>query len=291
MSNNTFLTELFDWSNQNMIYRKIGDCRVTISEEGILKLEEDISPKTASQQSSNLTKTPQEYLNINIKDSGAMIISQHKNIERKMYQITSDNGKLLSLDIELIAGTKKFGLRFDSNSSSSLKIFCEKFEKMRQKKLAIKRYESSNLRFEGVFVGDTVTGQCMEYYDTPNHQVKYIGEMENGKYDGSGEFFSEDNMFRLICPNICKGTPNGKGQLIIGNRKPIVINMNEMKDLNSSYDKYLHNIVRRIEPDIDNLIEQIKFELLNNDAQMLYILKEIQKLRQQINSKPRGFFY
>ena len=144
--------------------------------------------------------------------------------------IVSKKANSFCFDYELYYNRGRFGIRFDKNSSAVEKIFFTEFTNFKKKSNFIEYYPSANRKIEGKKLGNRYDGFCIEYYDTIDEQAKYVGEFEGGRYDGKGEFFSEDGLISLTCNNISHGVPNGNGRIVIGNRYKIEkINIKKIK--------------------------------------------------------------
>lgn len=258
---NTYIVELFKWDNEKQLYEKKDDCLLSLdSLNGTLKLESSKTEKVL-------------YLSVNIVNENILILSRERNNVASMYNPT------FTIDYEMFYDGKKFGIRFDSRSSASETNFITEFKKCRSKVQAKEYYRSGNIKCEGTKTDTGFNGMCIEYYDRNDSPIKYMGEFEDGQYDGQGEFFSEDGNIRLICRNICAGKPTGLGKLIVGKNK--LVKQIAMKDFTeqSTDVKYTNNIYARIEPKHNEFIELINFESLSTDDKLVYLFKELQKLK------------
>ncbi len=268
---NTYIIELFEWIQEDSIYVKKDDCTLILNlngdDRGTLKIKFD-NAKT-------------EYLVIDIINEDLAILSREKHNIMSMHNIIDGTGVI---DYEMYYRGNKFGIRFDARSSVAEKNFFDEFNKLRKVVQFVERYPSGNKKIEGMKTDDGYNGYCIEYYDRLNSPIKFMGEYEDGEYDGAGEFFSEDSNIRLICNNICNGVPNGIGKLIIGRNK-IVQNV-DMKTITTNAHNltYTNQICTGILPEYEDIIEQANFEAMKTvDEKMMYLLKKIQKLSSSKN--------
>jgi hypothetical protein len=109
---------------------------------------------------------------------------------------------------------------FDSQSTSAFAHFRQKFSEMINTNIETINYPSGNIYYFGETCdspkrGIIPDGSGTTHYDNGMLKVKYVGEFENGKYDGEGEFFSCDNKFSIKANNISNGIPTETGLLSI----------------------------------------------------------------------------
>lgn len=266
---NTYIIELFVWRQKDSIYEKKDDCLMILNlsgnDRGLLKIKSDS------------TKT--DYLSINIVNEDLIILSREKHNIASMHNCIDKLDGTGVIDYEMYYKGNKFGIRFDARSSVAEKNFMDEFNKLRKVVQFVERYPSGNKKIEGMKTDDGYNGYCIEYYDRIDSPIKYMGEFEDGEYDGSGEFFSNDSNIRLVCNNICNGIPNGYGRLIIGRNKVVHnVDMKTVK-INAHNLTYTDQICASLEPDYENIIEQMNFEAIKTvDEKMIYLLKKIQKL-------------
>jgi hypothetical protein len=281
---NNYIVELFRWDAKNGRYDKKDDCKMLLNlQNGDFKI-------------SKIDDSQKVYLDTNIVDKNVTILSRERHNVPSMNCLTADTEPVsrepesvqsirilksdLTIDYEMYFNGNKFGIRFCNRSSASEKNFFDEFNKLKKKYEFVERYPSGNKKIEGVRTEKGYCGMCIEYYDRESGPIKYMGEFEDSMYDGEGEFFSEDGMIRLSCKNICSGKPNGVGRLVVGRNK--IVRMIEMKDhsnLLSKDPRYTNNIYAQINPDYQNTIEMFRFDEMTVDERMIYLLKEIQKLR------------
>lgn len=291
---NNYIVELFRWDSKNGRYDKMDDCKMLLNlQNGDFKI-------------SKIDDSQKVYLTTNIVEKDITILSRERHNVPSMNCLTADTVPIaresatrepatrepdsqqsirilksdLTIDYEMYFEGNKFGIRFCNRSSASEKNFFDEFNKLKKKYEFVERYPSGNKKIEGVRTEKGYCGMCVEYYDKESGPIKYVGEFEDSLYDGEGEFFSEDGLIRLMCKNICSGKPNGMGRLIIGRNKFVrMIEMKNFNNLSSKDPRYTNNIYAQINPDYLNTLEMFRFEELTVEEQMIYLLKEIQKLR------------
>jgi hypothetical protein len=229
------------------------------------------------------------YIKVNIINDDFAIVSREKHHMKHKHLYCSRSGENNFVDgvinYEMRFGPNRFGIRFDSRSSASESHFYEEYTKIRSKHRTNQSYPSGRIRFEGFKTNSGATGTGIEYYDIQGSPVKYIGEFEDGKYDGEGEFYSSDGNIRLKCKNICAGVPNGKGTFIAGRNKIVqTLEMKDFTDLQTTRDDYTNAVFARIDPDYEEKLALIKFESLTMEDRTIYLFKEIQNMKQSINT-------
>lgn len=272
----SYVVELFRWNPVDNIYEKKDDCTMTL----------DISTGDFTVVSASLVgkKPEQTYISVNVINDNFSIISRERQNIASLHNLSRSNASQLNrdltIDYEMRFENHRFGIRFDSRSSASEANFFNEFTKLRTKCKFTERYPSGNIKIEGTKTNSGYNGFCIEYYDKEGSPIKYMGEYEDGKYDGEGEFFSADGNIRISCKNICSGKPNGVGRLVVGrNRVTKDIDMKDYADIKSIDPKYTNTIYARIEPMYDELMELLNFEALSLENRTMYLFREIQKLR------------
>lgn len=255
MSNNTssYLVKLFKFDNAKQSYEEREDCKLTLSDSGKM----------------TVMGTDSNYIYIDVDVN-----------EDDVYGTSKKNYKQCTFDLEMYCNGIPFGVQFDANSASASTDFVTNLDKIRKKKYSIEYYRSGNKRLEGLQVDGQFIGSCIEYYDRDDSPIKYIGDFEDGLYDGEGEFFSVNGELCLTCNNICSGKPNGKGKLVVGQNKQIeTIEMKEYKDLKSTDDNFTDQIYSRINPEHETVLELVRFERMDTDNKLMYLFDELQKLK------------
>lgn len=115
-------------------------------------------------------------------------------------------------------------IRFDKSSASAYNEFKKTFIAMTNTLNETVNYANGRVWYIGevlqVKEGDKLVdrvahGQGTFYYDGAKSQPKYIGECENGKYDGAGIFYSYDGKLSVSANNISNGIPTQKGKLSV----------------------------------------------------------------------------
>lgn len=268
---NTYIVELYKWVSQEHHYEKKDNCIMALNTEtGDLTIKSDDDRKIA-------------YVSVNvIKDD--IVIMSRKNYMTRQNQVFN---QLEFVECEMRFKGNRFALRFDSRSSAAEKNFSKEFTILRNKHTVTSFYQSGNRKIEGMKTEDGYNGMCIEYYDQVDSPVKYVGEFEDGLYDGEGDFFSMDGNIRLVCKNICSGKPNGFGKLIVGkNKLSKLIEMKQYSQLNSLDDQYLSKIYAKIEPKYNDMIELLNFEKLTLEERLSYLFLELQKMKSD-KSEPK----
>jgi hypothetical protein len=286
---NSYIIELFYWHGESNLYHKKAYCTLSLDiVSGDLKIMS--------------FDRKEDYMSANIVAENVYILSRDRHNIASMCNIdvhniakdkqnltnsdTNENPSNFTIDYEMVYNHNKFGIRFDSRSSASEHNFYTEFDKLKKKYQFIEYYQSGNKKIEGSKTSSGYDGFCIEYYDNILSPIKYMGEFECGLYDGSGDFFSQNGHIRLVCNNICNGKPNGFGKLIIGKNKIIrLIAMKDFNNLSSADDEYTSNIYLKIDPKYDEVLELLTFESMNNEDRTLYLLRELQKLRQTMGKK------
>lgn len=153
-------------------------------------------------------------------------------------------------------------ISFDSNSSSSYTEFKKTFNEYVNTKYETKYYQNGYELYVGevISIKDSLetlaNGRGAIYYNTPNHNIKYIGEFESGQADGEGIYYNIDENIFIKANNISSGIPTQKGFLHINfvNKKEII----EI-DFNNIWDKFkLYNKIDKINFVIsDSFVNQV----------------------------------
>jgi len=125
---------------------------------------------------------------------------------------------------------------FDKSSSSAYTTFQKELSAMLNSRYESEYYSNGRVLYTGeVLYKDNnegvksrvPNGNGTLYYNTLSQSVKYSGEFEEGKFDGSGTFYSKDGNLKITANNISNGIPTQKGKLFINFQ-----NVNEVIDLN-----------------------------------------------------------
>jgi hypothetical protein len=119
-------------------------------------------------------------------------------------------------------------IKFDKSSSSAYTDFKKNFIELTNTQIETVNYANGRVWYIGevlhVKEGDKLVdrvahGQGTLYYDGAKSQPKYVGEFENGKYDGAGIFYSYDGKLSVSANNISNGIPTQKGKLSVNFNK------------------------------------------------------------------------
>jgi len=281
---NNYIIDLFKWNDSTNTYEHKDDCIMSLDTcKGTLKIMSHTS----------VTASKEVYMLIDIVNDDFSIISRSRNNIASMYNVSSH---LLdkTIDYEMRYKNHRFGVRFDIRSSASESNFYEKYDVLRSKHRFTEKYASGRIKLEGSKTNKGADGICIEYYDLKNSPIKYVGEFEDGMYDGEGEFYSNDGNIHLLCKNICSGKPNGKGFLRIGrNKDSKILEMKDFKDLSSNSCDYTNTIYSRLEPKYTEMMMLMQFEALTLNDKLMYLFSEIQELKKtspNTTAQSRSFF-
>ena len=265
----SFLVFVFSF-NENSEYKPLNSGKIEFHEDGSFKV-----------------KCGEKYDNDvyfgNFKDPGTYLINQVKTCNNEY-------------DIEIFYSTKKFGIRFDSYSSSAKTKFIEKYYKCKSSIYHKEYYPGGQLKSEGEYDNslNLYSGKYFEYYenkyDNNDIKVKFIGEVDDNEYDGKGKFYSYDGIISIEANNICNSIPNGNGIIYLNNKKYKIIDFENFEDLNSKDNNYCNNILKRIlkDDDYEKIIEEEKFKSLSSDEKLLYLFNEINYVKKNKINKPIG---
>jgi hypothetical protein len=273
---NSYIIELFKWKPETYIYEKADDCVMTLNQKtGDFKI---ISADN---------NVP--YVGLNIIEDNFHIISRERQNIASLNNISNNISEDLKIDYEMKFKNHRFGIRFDARSAASEANFYDAYMCLKHICKFSERYPSGNISIEGTKTESGYNGYCIEYYDMIHSPVKYMGEFEDGEYDGEGDFFSSDGLIRLNCKNICAGKPNGIGRLIVGRNKIIhTIDMKKFSSLDASHEEYTNNIYKQIEPKYDELLVLLGFEAMTVESQTMYLFREIQKIKTMMKDQKQS---
>lgn len=204
-------------------------------------------------------------------------------------------------------GEEKVGVKFDKSSSQAFEQFKNDLNKEISKKVKIFYYDSGNLQYSGQFTEEEgVTGEGIEYYDTPEQRVKYQGEFEENFYDGAGTFYSYDKNIELRINNISKGKPNGNCTLSLHrkNKEDLKKTFN-YKSLKCNIDigdvKFCETIANHFYKDLDKIFFEAftmeeKVDEINRKLELLLNVRsneiiELEKANKGLLQKMVGLFW
>lgn len=136
-----------------------------------------------------------------------------KLIEDNFYNLTFGEN-ICEFSIKENLMDKKVKIEFDRYSRSAFNKFKEQFEINLKKKDSYLLYDNGNLKYDGQVVDGKESGKGTLFYkDT--FATKYAGEFENGEFDGVGIFFNKSGSMRIEAYNIADGIPNRSGKILI----------------------------------------------------------------------------
>jgi antitoxin component YwqK of YwqJK toxin-antitoxin module len=265
LNNSSYLAKVYNYNYVTETHSEIEDCEIMLSDTGEITITGSNSNKI--------------YLQGDINTNN-------------VYGTSRKNHNNFKFDLEMFFDGKPFLLQFDASSSSAKTNFIEKINKISKMEYLTTYYKSGNIKLEGLQVDGKFTGSCIGYYDRTDSPIKYIGEYEDGMYDGYGEFFSINRELCLQCNNICSNIPNGKAKLIIGQNKHVeTLEMKEYKEFDSCADNYTNQIYSTINPEHETMMELVRFERMDTNQKMMYLFTEFRKLKVVDNKPaPRSIF-
>ena len=256
---NRYLVGLYGWDADTDKYTRVYD--------GELRLFDNGSYTITGQTGAN--KETVFYGDFSKKDT--FVINSIKNINNKY-------------DVEINADGRKFGVRFDRSSSAAYGAFMKEYHKIKECHCNTSRYyNGGNIWMHGDILNNEFTGHCVEYYDNVCNSVKYVGEMEDGDYDGSGEFFSECGLIRVCANNICNGVPNGTGKLYVCDKLLQTFKYNDLPKLDTSSVTYCNDVLQHIRK-IDHIAiyRDGKFKSLSAEGQISYLFSVISDISDEL---------
>lgn len=155
-------------------------------------------------------------------------------------------------------------IKFDEQSQSAYTSFSNKMKEFNKIK-GVLYYESGNYKMDGEFILDeesgrySANGEAVVYYDTPDKNIYYKGEIENETFDGSGEFYNKMGNILLKVNNIDQNNPIGTGILFITDYNGNNYYKKDFKfDLVDDIDFTNFDLDTFVENNKDNLFNDIK---------------------------------
>lgn len=192
-------------------------------------------------------------------------------------------------------------VEFDDNSSSAYSTFKESFEKLLNTKSESQYYDSGRLRYVGEVIEieneeSTYEGKGSLYYNSQNNTKKYVGEFEDGEFDGAGEFYNNEGSVKIVSNNISNGITVQKGKLHINfqSREEIVdIDFTKLwetlgiKDKRKQREKvsssdFVNSIAKIYWGKSDKTMEDVIFEEKTTSQQNIEIRNQIKALNKDI---------
>lgn len=247
MASNQYIVGVYKWEPIEYVYKHYVDGILQLSTDGKFII---------------LNGSSDSVFTSDFSDKNTFVINNVKNINN-------------TYDVEIITNNKKFGIRFDRSSSAAYNEFMKEYHKIKERiSGATRAYNSGRLEICGDIVNGLFTGNCIEYHDNRDNSVKYIGEFEEGEYDGSGEFFSECGLIRISANNICNGIPNGSGKLYVCNKLIETFQFNKnIQKLDTSATDYCRQLLELIRADHNDIYREGKFTSLDSDEKVTYLFK------------------
>jgi len=136
-----------------------------------------------------------------------------KLLEENFYNLTFDDNSC-EFNIKENFMDKKVKIEFDQYSKSAFNKFKEQFETNLKKKDSYLLYNNGNLKYDGQVVEGKASGNGTLFYKDI-FATKYVGEFEDGEFDGVGLFFNKSGSMKIEAYNIADGIPNRSGKFLI----------------------------------------------------------------------------
>jgi hypothetical protein len=193
-------------------------------------------------------------------------------------------------------------IEFDDNSSSAYSTFKESFEKLLNTKSESQYFDSGRLRYVGEVLEledeeNSYNGNGVLYYNTCSNSKKFIGEFEDGEFDGAGEFYNDDGNIKIVANNISNGIPVQKGKLHINfqSREEVVeIDFSRLWDTLCIKDKrhqrkivasdnFVNETARLYWGNSDKSMDDVVFEEKSTSQQNVEIWNQLKEISNEIN--------
>lgn len=170
-------------------------------------------------------------------------------------------------------------VQFDKNSQAAADKFYRYIILENEKNVGFtSHYESGKPKFSGTLVEDKLDGMGTERYDNPSNTYKYIGEFDDGLYDGAGTIFSEDDTIMLKCNNFSKGELMNFVELSIKKKDNTTVKKTlKAHELGQTLvppdtNQYLLDIARKFYPGFDD-------EFSTVDDKLESLIKEVREVK------------
>jgi len=194
----------------------------------------------------------------------------------------------------------RYGIKFDSKSSSAFNHFKKNIEDKTAMHTDAKYYSSGNLWMTGTFLNNRCEGNGVEFYDDVNTNIKYRGEFEKGVYDGAGTFYSKNELIEISINNISKGVPNGICRITVHRHigKPLkrTFKYEDVKlTIETRDENFCTKLAYHLIPNLDNILFNSttvdeKVNIVNNKID--YALTKLNNIEKKfINDKYDTLFY
>lgn len=174
----------------------------------------------------------------------------------------------------VVSSITKSVIRFDKSSASAYSDFKKNFSEMTNTKIETVHYASGRIWYIGEvlhikkcekLVDRVAHGHGTFYYDGAKSQPKYVGEFENGKYDGAGIFYSYDGKLSVSANNISNGIPTQRGKLSVNfNKRSEIFEV----DFSHVFEKWCSEYSKERKQDFvrsDNFVKIVTQTYWNND--------------------------
>lgn len=196
-------------------------------------------------------------------------------------------------------------IAFDDSSASAYTDFKNNFKNLLETKYETEYYPNGSIMYVGEILyekGDDSKeiksrkphGNGTLYYNNVNNSIKYEGEFEDGKFDGSGVFYSTDGKITLVANNISNGVPTQKGKLNINysiKKDQIDVNFTDLYDIFGvkkidrqdfvMSNEFINKITCKFYNNVEDM-EEISFKDLNSSQQRLELWNKLKNIEEQL---------
>jgi hypothetical protein len=191
-------------------------------------------------------------------------------------------------------------INFDKNSSSAYLQFKNLVINMINTKYQTEFYPSGNVYYIGevLSINDKKVphGHGYLYYDSPNNKLKYIGEFENGNFDGTGVFYNKTGNISLKANNISNCIPTQKGTIFIKiknkNEKLQIDFFEAWENLDNKAitafvvsDDFVDKLTDSLCEFDNTTFDEIQFDAKSNDEKFYVIKKQLNEIKEYIDDK------
>jgi hypothetical protein len=253
---NNYLVGLYRWDTDTDKYIYHTDCILKLSVTGAFELSGDIDKNTFIK-------------NGDFSDKNTCIINNVKNVNNRY-------------DVEIYLRADRLGIRFDRSSSAAYNAFMKQYYKIKEDDSGASYYENGKIKCAGNLLHGKFTGHCVEYHNNAHNTVKWIGEMEDGVYDGSGVFFSECGLIKVCANNICNGVPNGVGKLYVCGELIQTFKFKDLDKIDTSSVDYCNKILQQVRKDHEVIYREGKFNAVDPEEKVNYLFSIITHMSDEL---------
>lgn len=201
------------------------------------------------------------------------------------------NNRSCQVKIKCTDGTG-IGLCFDKNSLAAFNKFRDIVIDYSHSIFTETYYVSGNLRYRGTHKYTTFKlvphgTNVEEYYDNSYRYVKYIGEFEEGRYDGEGTFYSKDKIIKVHINNISSNVPIDCGTIYITNKNSPHMNVendvdfSEHENLDLNDNDFCYSFAKKVVLNFENRV----FDALSIEDKVDLMWKKLNKLELVFDDK------